>query len=93
MPSVREAERATSQLEKKHYCLVLANRLLKGKVQAEIETMKKTLLSEEEQLDNLVIEYTNAFPDVQDNKKAPKIHELFFGDKNDIRQLMEVEGK
>lgn len=89
----REAERNSSLLEKKRFFLVLADRLLDGKVQTEIETMKKTLLSEEEQMDSSVVGYTSVFTNAQDQPKQPKIRELFFGDKNDVRQLMEIEGK
>lgn len=95
MPVAREADRVTSQLKKKQFCMILADKIFDGKVCKSIHQIIESHLTVEEKLDNTVARYINVFQNQQQDKKAQhnNIHELFFGDKNDIRQLIEIEGK
>jgi hypothetical protein len=82
-------------LKKKQFCLILADKIFDKDVCRQLRLIVKTHLTEEEKLDNTVARYINVFltQKQQQQSQHTNIHELFFGDKNDIRQLIEIEGK
>lgn len=92
----QESEKSTSRLKKEQYCLILADEMLNGKVKEAVAEIKNTHLDEEQKADATVSRYTNFWQEEQQQQQVQQrenIHELFFGDKNDIRRLIEIEGK
>lgn len=90
MPVSQESEKSTSRLKKEQYCLVLADDILKGKVKETVTNITSTYLNEEQKADATVSRYTNFW---QQQPQHENIHDLFFGEKNDVRRLIEIEGK
>lgn len=90
----QESEKSTSRLKREQYCLILANKMLEGAVSKAVTHVKNTYLNEEQKLDSTLSRYANFFEDQQPQSlQHENIHDLFFGDKNDIRRLVELEGK
>ncbi|KAI8088174.1 quinon protein alcohol dehydrogenase-like superfamily [Thamnidium elegans] len=90
----QESEKSTSRLKREQYCLILADKMLEGAVSKAVTHVKNTYLNEEQKLDNTLSRYTNFFEDqLPQSLQHENIHDLFFGDKNDIRRLIEIEEK
>ncbi|KAI9483207.1 MAG: quinon protein alcohol dehydrogenase-like superfamily [Benjaminiella poitrasii] len=88
-----ESEKAKSKLKKEQYCLVIANNLLDGKVKSVIQQLVADSLTDEQQQDATVIRYTQFWNEVEDRSahQPENLHELLYGDKNDIQRLIELE--
>lgn len=90
----QESERSTSRLKREQYCIMLADKLMNGRVIEAVTHIKNTCLNDDQKLDTTLSRYTNFFEEKQQQPlQHENIHNLFFGDKNDIRQLIEIEGK
>jgi hypothetical protein len=91
MPLSQESEKSTSRLKKEQYCLLLADEILKGKVRRAVEHLRTELLTDEEKQDPTATRYL--YFGVENSQPKQNVHELFFGNKNDVRRLVELEGK
>ncbi|KAI8070529.1 quinon protein alcohol dehydrogenase-like superfamily [Gilbertella persicaria] len=90
----QESEKSTSRLRKEQYCLILADSLIEGKIKQAIHELKGKYLTEEQKKDATVSRYMDFLDEKQQSSTVHEnIHELFYGDKNDIRRLIELEVK
>lgn len=88
----QKSEQQIDRVQKERYCLQLANRLLSGKVEEAANYIKNTHLSEKHLQDTAVMKYIYGFTnDQQQQKQSENIHDLLYGDANDIRQLVDLE--
>lgn len=89
----QNSENSTSRIKREQYCVILADKLLDGKVTEAIEAIKRNL--KEEQLKDATVDRYINFLGVDNTQKEQhqNIHELLYGDKNDIRRLIELEGR
>ncbi|KAF1807462.1 WD40-repeat-containing domain protein [Mucor lusitanicus] len=85
------SEASTSRLKREKYCLIVADNLLGGKVKEATNKIKESLT--QKQLQDTTVQKYLAIWDVESTQKEPhqNIHELLYGDKNDIRRLLELE--
>ncbi|GAN02571.1 conserved hypothetical protein [Mucor ambiguus] len=85
------SEASTSRLKREQHCLLVADNLLSGKVKEAVNKIKESLT--QEQLQDATVQRYLAVWDVDSTQKEPhqNIHELLYGDKNDIRRLLELE--
>ena len=95
MPVAQEAEKATSLLKRRQFCMRLADKILAGKVSETINDIKVNHLSPDQLMDATVVRYSDIFDETNTKAQSQHVntHDLFFGDKNDIRQLVEMEGR
>ncbi|KAI9339130.1 quinon protein alcohol dehydrogenase-like superfamily [Pilaira anomala] len=90
----QESEKSTSRIKREQYCLILADKMLDGAVTKAVAHVKDTYLTEEQRLDPTLSRYANFFDDQPAQlSQHENIHDLFFGDKDDIRRLVEIEAK
>lgn len=87
------SESSTSRLKREQYCLIVANNMLGGKVKEAAIKIKKSLT--QEQLQDAAVQKYLCVWDADSTQKEThyNIHELLYGDKNDIRRLLELEGR
>lgn len=93
MPVSKESERATSRLKREQQCMLLADKLMNGLVMQTLSEIIDTCLSDDQKLDNTLsryIKFTNENP--PQASQHENIHNLFFGDKSDILNLIGIEG-
>ncbi|CEP17806.1 hypothetical protein [Parasitella parasitica] len=87
----RASENSTSRIKREQFCMRLANKLLDGKVANALDTMKSMLSSDQAQ-DATVDRYLSLWDSDNTRKQQRQnIHELLYGDKNDIRHLIDLE--
>ncbi|KAI8645978.1 WD40-repeat-containing domain protein [Parasitella parasitica] len=87
----RASENSTSRIKREQYCMSLANKLLDGKVEKAVESIK-SMLSADQIQDAIVNRYLSLWDNNNTQKEQRQnIHELLYGDKNDIRRLIELE--
>ncbi|KAI8378119.1 hypothetical protein EDC96DRAFT_215674 [Choanephora cucurbitarum] len=96
MAAAQESERTTSRLRKEQYCLVLTNMLFgENNMEKIIMELNNTYLNDNQRKDPTVTRYVNFWKDIDTAKQSASyhenIHELLYGDKNDIRRLIELE--
>ncbi|KAI8387435.1 quinon protein alcohol dehydrogenase-like superfamily [Blakeslea trispora] len=96
MMVAQESEKSTSRLRKEQYCLILANKLSEvNDMEKVIRELKETYLKDDQKSDPTVVRYVDFWNDRVSMKQLTpsheNIHELFYGDKNDIRRLIELE--
>jgi hypothetical protein len=90
----QESEKSTSRLKKEQYCLLLADDILNGKVRRAVENLRIEHLTDAEKHDPTAAKYLYFSKGSDSNpQQKQNVHELFFGDKNDVRRLIELEGK
>lgn len=93
MPVSQESERMTSRLKREQHCMILADKVMNGHVMKTMLNIKNTYLNDDQKLDNTISRYTIFSKEDQlQATQHENIHNLFFGDKNDIRNLIEFEG-
>ncbi|KAL7321195.1 hypothetical protein PS15m_000991 [Mucor circinelloides] len=91
LDAAQASESSTSRLKREQYCLVVADKLLDGKVKEASNKIKQSL-TEEQLQDAAVQRYMNIWStDTTQKEQHQNIHELLYGDKNDIRRLLELE--
>lgn len=89
----QESEKTTSRIKREQYCLILADKMLNGAVKKAVTHVKDTYLTEGQRLDPTLSRYANFFDEQPAQlSQHENIHDLFFGDKDDIRRLVEIEG-
>jgi hypothetical protein len=95
MPVSQESEKSTSKKKRGQYCLILADKMLDGKVKTAVDHIKSKFLNAEQIADPTVAKYINIWQEQkqQQVQQIENIHDLFFGDKNDIYRLVEIESK
>lgn len=82
------SENTTSQINKAKKCLRLANVIFEGKIEATVEELKHRELTDMERDDPSTLIYLNIFESGESNT----IYEHIFGDKEDVFNLVEIEG-
>ncbi|KAK4517382.1 uncharacterized protein ATC70_000717 [Mucor velutinosus] len=90
--TAQASEASTSRLKREQCCLIVADKLLGGKVKEAVFKIKESLT--QEQLQNATVQKYLTVWDADDGtQKEPhqNIHELLYGDKNDIRHLLDLE--
>ncbi|KAG1108197.1 hypothetical protein G6F42_016077 [Rhizopus arrhizus] len=91
LDAAQASESSTSRLKREQYCLVVADKLLDGKVKKASNKIKQSL-TEEQLQDAAVQRYMNIWStDSTQKEQHQNIHGLLYGDKNDIRRLLELE--
>ncbi|KAI8987233.1 WD40-repeat-containing domain protein [Mycotypha africana] len=90
-----EAEKMTSKLRKAQYCLMFADSKLGNSVKKASEKLLKTYLTEEQRKDSVITKYGDFWSGTRfqtdSQRNFERIYELFFGNKNDIRQLINLD--
>lgn len=94
LPLSQESEKSTSRLKKEQYCLLFADEILNGKVRQAVERLRIERLTDEEKQDPTTTRYLDFWKEGDSSpERKQNIHELLLGDKNDVRRLLELEGK
>lgn len=93
MPVSQESEKSTSRLKKDQQCMLLADKLTDGAVMKTMTEIVEKYLNDDQKLDNTLSRYIKFTKEDQPQaSQHQNIHNLFFGDKEDIYHLVEIEG-
>ncbi|KAI7892935.1 WD40-repeat-containing domain protein [Mucor mucedo] len=92
MPVSQESEKSTSRLKKDQQCMLLADKLTDGAVMKTMTEIVEKYLNDDQKLDNTLSRYIKFTKEDQPQaSQHQNIHNLFFGDKEDIYHLVEIE--